>query len=147
HVDIPLPSEEIGHTLRKLIPILLELMRRLERPDDMARRLADNARNDPLPAVQLLNYHMLLEKYAHAAATRQALLAGLDSPSEGLRLGAARARAPEGPGALLELARHGSDEPAVEALAALGKELKLEDALDVLERSLRHGRDASAESC
>jgi len=149
-LQVLLPGQAFGETattLAKLIPILLALARRLDRPKDLPERIAANAVDDPVVGVRLANYRMLLQQQADASKVRNTLLTGLRDPSEEIRLTAAVSLGREGYQALLALARDASDARAAQAIAALGQQLSLEQARGILDDALFKRRHASARAC
>jgi hypothetical protein len=128
--------------LPEVLKTLLAAAGRLRRPEDIPGRLAENVRRDPVPGVRVANLVTLVRQYPNIPETRAALKAGLEDPSDEVRLKAAIALGDEGRVALLEIASRseGPDGPAVQAIAALGKNLPIERAGRILDGAIDRGR-------
>jgi HEAT repeat protein len=127
----------------------LALARRLAPPDDVARRLAENLRSEPLAGVRLRCLTALAREFAGHPATRDALLAAREDPDAEVRVRAGIALGPEGRETLLRVA-HGEgapDETTERAVAALGEHLTLADAQEILRDALRTRRERTARAC
>jgi hypothetical protein len=123
----------------------LDLARRLERPDDVAGRLARNASEDPLPEVRRRNLSMLKNEFPRAPTTAAALRDACRDSDDEVRLYAATQLGDEGQPLLRELARSSaSDSCAARAIAALGPDFSAQEALDVLVWALPQQRAAIA---
>jgi HEAT repeat protein len=133
----------------RMLPLLLDVARRLERPRDLVRRLADNARLDPLPEVRLQNLLTLVREYPEHPATDEALAAGCADASDWIRVRAATARGERGRATLLEvLARDDpDDDAAAQAIGVLGERLPPESTIQILGRALRARHTQTARAC
>lgn len=132
-----------------ILPLLLEVARRLARPADLAGRLAANSRNDPLPAVRLANLAVLTREYPRRPATLEALRHALRDPHPGVRLKAARELGDEGLAELRDLAADSSGPEEIQgrAVQALGSRLPFDEVEEVLRQALRTRRLWVAEAC
>lgn len=139
---------ELDSAVPRVLPPLLDLARRLSGPLDVPRRLAENARQDPLPKVRLHNLLVLLRELPDDPATAAALRAARSDPSPEVRLRMAKALGAEGHGILRELAE-GMEDDAVtaEAVSALGRELPFESACAILEQASKRRRLRTAQAC
>jgi HEAT repeat protein len=111
------------------------MARRLLPPDDVARKLANNIRHDPLATVRLRNLHAAVREHPDHAETRAAMKAATADRHPEVRLTAARALGAEGSGVLLSMidAYETADGYREAAIHALGAELPEE----LLARALR----------
>jgi HEAT repeat protein len=149
-LDIPDSSlDDQGQQLSAALRTLLDVARRLSRPQDVAARLAENLPAEPLATVRLQNLLTLMREYPGHPATREALRAACSDASDEIRLRAAMALSEEGYDVLLEIAsREGADEScASRAVAALGEHLPPERAKAILERSLENWNVSTACAC
>jgi len=101
---------------------VVALARRLLKPGDVAARLAENARRDPLPAVRLANLGAAVREDPANPMTRAMLLAAATDGDVDVRLRAGLALGVDGTAALVSVADDpAADDAAVEtALKALG---------------------------
>jgi HEAT repeat protein len=149
---VDIPERAFGDGLERL-PYLLDAVlgvaRRLVLPEDIATRLARNARGDPIAAVRLQNLLALVGEYPEHAATRDALHAACADESDEIRLRGAMALGGEGHDVLLEIAsREGADDSyACRAIAALGKNLPVERAKALLDQALTNRNVPKACAC
>jgi hypothetical protein len=144
---VQVPSHPAQNHAAAALPGLLDLARRLARPQDIPARLARNLADDPHPGVRLSNLRALLEAYRRHPRTREALQAALGDANRGVRLLAAvelQAR-----DTLLEIARDedAPDAQAARAVQALGGGLGSEPLVEVLGVALRRRRVATARAC
>jgi HEAT repeat protein len=135
--------------LHEVLPAVLALARRLATPPDVARRLADNARSDPVTGVRLQCLTTLSREFPNHEATREALLAALEDPDAELRLRAGIALGREGRGVVFAIAggEGAPDETTARAVAALAGSLSAEEATELLRSALRTRRLATAKEC
>src|SRR5262249_13070511 len=111
------------------------------RPEDVAARLAQTARREPIPEARLQDLLTLAREFPDHPATRPALTAGLEDKEE-IRLRCAMALGEEGRDALLHLATHHQtgEAGAARASAALQQHLPLEQAQRILSHARRTRR-------
>jgi hypothetical protein len=129
---------------------VLEVARLLIKPPDVAARLASNLQAEPEAGARLRGVLMLSREFPHHPATREALLAAREDPSEEVRLRAAMALGEEGRTTLLALVESaGTDDAcAARAVAALGDRLSAGQAEAALRRALGGaGRPQTAQAC
>lgn len=135
--------------LARLLSLALEAGRRLERPRDVAQRLADNARLDPVPEVRLQNLLTLVREFPEHPATDAALMTACADASDWIRVRAATALGERGRSTLLEVA--GRDDPdddaAAQAIDVLGRHLAPERTVSLLARALRARQMQTARAC
>ena len=123
--------------LPRVLHGVLDLARRLEPPEDVAQRLARNAREDPLPEVRRRNLVMLVHERPHDPATATALRPACADGDEEVRLYAARQLGAGGHAVLRKLAEEaGSDSCAARAIRGLGLALAADEALQLLSLAL-----------
>jgi HEAT repeat protein len=117
---------------------VLALVRRLQDPGNPAPRLAENAREDPLPGVRRRNLELLAERFPRLDQTAATLRSALADPDPAVRLVAARRLGPDGEPVLVALAlAHGTPEPvALEAIRVAGAALGSERAGALLTRGI-----------
>ncbi|PYQ01969.1 MAG: hypothetical protein DMF82_17660 [Acidobacteria bacterium] len=135
--------------LARVLGVLLEAAGRLERPVDVARRLGENARLDPVAEVRLQNLLMLVREYPERPATGEALVAACGDASDWIRVRAATALGERGRATLLEVAERDppDDAAAAQAVTVLGNKLSPEQARDILGRALRTRQEGTARAC
>ena len=139
-----LPERELAITL----PLLLQIVRRLAAPVDVADRLAENACRDPEEGVRLQNLLLLVRELPGDSKTAEALRAACSDPSPRVRLRAALALGAEGRGVLAELAESTEDdECSARAILGLGRELPFERAKAILLVALRRRRVRTVRAC
>ena len=128
---------------------VIGLARRLATPGDLARRLADNLKTEPVASVRLQCLATLAREFADHPATGEALLAASEDPDAEVRLRAAVALGPKGRDVLLAIARgEGAEDATTErAVLALGFYLTTEEAGRILRHALRTRREATARAC
>jgi HEAT repeat protein len=129
--------------------VLLDLAKRLARPDDLAAAIAANTRREMLAPVRLANLQLLAKQYPSHAATREVLLAALGDDDAEVRLQAAIALGPDGRAVLLESATRENieDRLAARAIAELGKDFPVDLAIDRLTRARRSEEPSVARAC
>ena len=125
--------------LPEVLAEVIALARRLATPEDVARRLADNLKAEPVAAVRLQCLATLAREFADHPATGEALLAASEDPDAEVRLRAAVALGPKGREVLLAIARgEGAEDATTErAVLALGFYLTTEEAGGILRSALR----------
>jgi hypothetical protein len=144
--------------LSAIVHSLLDLASRLDPPADLLARIAENSRREPHWRVRLENLAFLAERYPHHFAAREALERGCHDEHPEVRLRAAMTKGAEGCAALLDLAglasaRQGPPRPSVEdscsarAVGALGEQLSMEQAEEILGSALRGHRLQTARAC
>jgi HEAT repeat protein len=125
--------------VREVLPLLIELGRRLSQPLDVAQRLAEGVVRHPLAPMRLRNLVLLVRECAWDERTAETLRKASMDPSPEVRLRAALELGAEGRGVLRELAEAADDdEVAAQALALVGRELPLAKVEAALIRALRH---------
>lgn len=142
------PFDNTDKWLPAILPLAIEAAGRLQRPDDLARRIADNIRHEPLETVRLANLHTLASEFSRHEAARTALKAALQDRSPAVRLEAALSLGPEGRRVLLDLVS--SDAPdgvAARAIDALGAECPVDLAIARLGRARAGAQLATAVAC
>lgn len=134
--------------LPEVLAAALELARRLAPPVDVARRIAENLRDEPEPGVRARSLVTLVREFPKHSATREALLAAREDPDAEVRLRAALALGDEGRDVLLALAsgEGAEDATTARAVAALGARLDPAEARKLLGRALRTRRMATAQA-
>ncbi len=138
--------ERIPHVLAAV----LEVARRLVAPDDVAARIAENLRSESSVGVRVQSLRVLAREFPSHPATREALLAACQDPSEEVRLRAGITLGDDGRGTLLALVNGAQtrDSCAAQAISALGKSLPGEQAKAALRRALGEpGRAQTAQAC
>jgi HEAT repeat protein len=144
-------SDYVGRPER--LPEVLEevvaLARRLAPPSDVARRLADNLKTEPVAGVRRQCLTALAREFPDHPAAREALLAAREDPDAEVRLRAGIALGPEGRETLLGVAggEGAEDETTERAVAALGGHLTIGQAEAILRNALRTRREATARAC
>jgi HEAT repeat protein len=135
--------------LPEVLAAALELARRLAPPSDVARRIAENLRDEPEPGVRARSLTALVREFPKHPATREALLAAREDADAEVRLRAALALGDEGREVLLALAggEGAEDATTARAVAALGARLDPAEARKLLGRALRTRRMATAQAC
>ena len=135
--------------LAEVLAEVLSLAGRLATPEDIARRLADNLKTEPVASVRLLCLATLAREFADHPATGEALLAASEDPDAEVRLRAGVALGPKGRDVLLAIASgEGAEDATTErAVLALGYSLTTEKAQGILRNALRTRREATARAC
>ncbi len=147
----PLASAYIGGLahLPEVLQLSIAVARRLAAPDDVARRIADGLRAEPVARVRLLNLVTLAREFPDHPATREALVAGREDPDAEVRLQAGIALGPEGRDVVLAVANgEGAEDATTErAVVALGSHLATAEGQGILRNALRTRREATARAC
>jgi HEAT repeat protein len=134
------------------IHLVLEVARRLPgglTPAEIAERLSENARHDPVTAVRVKNLEALARAFHGRPSTHEALVEACADARPEVRLHAAQALGEERLDVLFALA----EDPAVDdtcaagAVYALGAHVDTARALRVLERAVRARRFGTAHGC
>jgi HEAT repeat protein len=137
-------SEQVSY----ILPLLLDIGRRLSQPLDVLRRLTENACRDPEPGVRLSNLLLLVRELPGEPWTVEALRTACSDPSPGIRLRAAQELGAEGRGVLLNLAEGLEDDASsAQAVSHLGRELPFERTQSILFEALRRRRVQTARAC
>ncbi len=133
-----------------ILAVVLEVGERLVAPRDVAARIAEKLRAESSAGARVESVRVLAREFPQHPATRDALLAGCQDPSEEVRLRAAVALGEEGRSTLLDLVeRTGTgDSCAARAVTALADRLPAERAEAALRRALGGaGRPRTAQAC
>jgi HEAT repeat protein len=135
--------------LPEVLPAVLALARRLQTPEDLPRRLADNLKDEPVVGVRLQLLTTLRREFPDHPATREALLAAREDPDAEVRLRAGIALGREGRGVLLSIAggEGAVDETTARAVGALAGHLTPAQLRPLLHNALRTQRVATARAC
>jgi hypothetical protein len=141
-----------GGTLESIpavLVLMVDLGKRLMRPDDLAAAIAANTSREPLPAVRLANLQLLARQQPTHPATRTTLLAGLGDDNAAVRLQAAISVGPEGHATLQEFTTREdvSDGIAARAIMVLGQEFPCKTAIIRLRRAREVGQSRTARAC
>jgi HEAT repeat protein len=140
--------ETFDSLLASLLPTLLDLARRFSSEVDVARRLAENARQDSTAGVRLRNLLTLAREFPREPETIETLRAACADASPQVRLRAAMALGAERHDVLTEVAASlEDDESSAQAVAHLGRELPFERCLALLDQALRRHRIRTARAC
>jgi hypothetical protein len=130
-------AETPDKRIRSLVPLLLKLGRRLAKPLDIPRRLAQNAGRDSEDRVRLQNLLVLIRELPRHPWTAKALRTALADSSDMVRLCAARELGAEGRGVLLAIAEKLEDDAlSAQAVSILEEEIQIEKARDLLDLAL-----------
>ena len=131
-----------------VLPLLLDLARRLSLPVDVPRRLAENARQDPEPGVRLRNLLVLARELPGEPGTVEALRTACSDSSPQVRLRAAQELGAEGRDVLLSLTESLEDDAvSAAAVAILDRTLPFEHMKSILDRALEGRRTQTARVC
>ena len=135
--------------LPEALDAVLALARRLAPPPDVPRRLAENFRTEPEPAVRLrLLERLTSEHVSHPVAT-ECLRAALEDPDADVRVRAAVETGAAARPVLLAVARgEGAlDATSARAIGILGASLSVAEATAVLRDALRLRKKETARGC
>lgn len=147
-VDGEIRAETWDSQLPELLPILLEIGRRLAQPADFARRIAGNATLDPAAGVRLQNLRFLVRHFPVKPGMVETLRAACSDADPEIRLWAAKELGAEGRDVLLALAEGTVDDAlSAQAVSFLRPRLPFERAAAILTQSLRRRRLQTARSC
>ncbi|MFN8090758.1 MAG: hypothetical protein U0599_00720 [Vicinamibacteria bacterium] len=135
--------------LEDAVEAAVEFARRLVAPKDVAARLLENLRTEPMAGVRLRILQCLLKSSPRAEAASAAVELGLEDPDAGVRVEAAVAAGARGRPILLGVARGegAPDATSARAVAILADSLSVSDASEVLRHALRLRRRAAARAC
>ncbi|HEX5719578.1 MAG TPA: HEAT repeat domain-containing protein [Thermoanaerobaculia bacterium] len=137
-------DEKVAEVLR----LLLDVCKRFAPPIEVRRRLAENARQDPMPGVRLQNLLLLVRELPGDPATAEALRAACSDSSPEIRLRAAKELGAEGRDVLLELAQSLEvDTVSAEAVSILDRELPFERMTAILDGALSRRRHRTGLAC
>jgi hypothetical protein len=137
-------------TLAGVVKTLLAMARKLQRPVEVVRRIAENTLREPLSEVRVANLRLLAESHPRHPRTREALQRGLEDENEEVQLVASLALGgDEGRRTLTEIAARewSSDYCAAQAVSSLGGALPKERLHSILTHALRTRRVRTAEAC
>jgi HEAT repeat protein len=133
-----------------ILAVVLEVGRRLVAPRDVAARIAENLRTESAAGTRVELVKVLAREFPRHPATRDALLAACQDPSEEVRLRAGIALGEDGRQTLLDLVSGAGvvDSCAARAVEALRSRLPAEKAEEALARALGGaGRPLTAKAC
>lgn len=143
-----LQVETADHQLSLVLPLLLALGKRFDRPLGVERLLARNAIQDPEAGVRLKNILLLIRELPGHERTLEALRAARSDPSPEVRLRVGKALGAEGRGLLMALAEKLEDDAiSAEAVSFLGRELSFESTRAILRHALRRRCLQTARAC
>ncbi len=132
----------------RVLPLLLDIARRLAQPMDVLRNLTENARRDPETGVRLCNLLLLARELPGEPWTVEALRTACSDPSPEIRLRAAQELGAEGRGVLFEFAEGLEDDASsAKAVSYLGGELPCERTQSILFGALRRRLLQTARAC
>jgi HEAT repeat protein len=116
---------------------------------DVARRVADNLKQERLARVRLASLGALVREYPDDPATREALLEARDDPEPEVRLRAGIALGPEGRDVLRAIAgsKGIDDDTKSTAVAALEADLTADEAAGLLRNAVGARHLATAKAC
>jgi HEAT repeat protein len=142
-------NDMLRTSLPEVLAVLLAVARKLEKPDDVVARIAENTRSEPEWRVRRESVRMLAERYPDHPVTRESLQRGCQDENEEVRLRAALGLKDEGRATLLEIAtrQDADDGRAATAIAALGEHLPDAAALSVLDDALRRKQTGTVHAC
>lgn len=131
-----------------LLPLLVDAGQRLARLLDVPRRLAENAKGDPVAGVRLQNLLTLAREFPGESETVERLRTACSDPSLEIRLRAAEHLGAEGRSVLLELAESlGYDSVSARAVSNLGREMPFERVKALLDKARTQRRLQTARAC
>ena len=138
--DGRLRAEVAEKDLRRTLSLLLSVGRRLDEPVDVERKVAGNARRDPLAGVRLFNLLLLARERPGAPDTLDVLRGACSDESAEVRLRAAIELGDEGRDDLLKLTETlEDDEATAQAVVQLGRTLSFERLEEILDRAGKVG--------
>ena len=137
------------YKLPDVLRAALDLARRLEVPERLAARLADNLKTEPEAGVRRKTLARLLSEFPEAPESAAALQAARGDPDADVRVRAAVALGKQGRDVLLGVAagEGALDATTARAVAALDRSLTVAEALELLRGALRTRRLLSASAC
>ncbi len=134
--------------LPEVLPLLLDISRRLAQRIDPVQRLAENARQDPEPRVRLRNLLLLACETPGAPGAVEALRAACSDASPQIRLRAALELGSRGRDVLIELAESLVDDVcAAQAVSRLSRDLPFERTQAILAGALDRRLLQTARAC
>jgi hypothetical protein len=135
--------------LPDVLRLVVAVARRLEKPEDVAQRLADNLKPEPVAGVRLQCLTTLAREFRGHPATREALLSAREDPDAEVRLRAGASLGRQGRDVLLAIARGegAPDETTARAVTELASDLSVDEATSLLRNALRTRRLATAREC
>lgn len=140
--------ETLDAQVSTILPILLEIGRRFAQPVDAARRLAENALQDPVVGVRLSNLVRLVHEFPGETGTLETLRAACSDPSPKVRLRAAMELGSEAQDVLMHLAESEvDDDVSARAVSILAEALSFRSGTDILRLALRRRRLETARAC
>jgi HEAT repeat protein len=141
-------AEGDSYKVLDVLPLLLNLGRRMDPSLDVPRRLAENAKGDPKDGVRLQNLLALVREFPRNVETVEALRAACSDPSPEIRMRAAQELGAEGLSVLFELAENPvNDTLNAQAISILGRELPFERTKALLDRALSRRSLRTARAC
>ena len=151
HVEIAggeLRAEMADPEVPFVLPLLLDLSRRIARKVDVVKCLAENVEHDPKAGVRLSNLLVLVRECAWGPRTDEALRIACWDRSPQVRLRAAIELGAEGRGVLLQFAESTEDDDrSAQALRVLGNELPLERRIAIFDHAWHDRRRQTACAC
>ncbi len=145
---VALQLDTSDEDLTDILPLLLDLIRRLTEEMNVVQCLAENARRDPEAGVRLRNLLLLASEFPRAPETIEALRAACSDASPQVRLRAALELGAPGRDVLVELAESLVDDAcAAQAVSRLGRELPFERTRAILTSALRRRLLQTAHAC
>jgi len=140
--------ETVDSQLPLILPLLLGIGQRFAQPENVERRLAQNATRDPEAGIRLKNLSCLIHEHPRDRGTLRVLRAACSDPSPEVRLRAGRALGAQGRDVLLELAENPEDDAAsAQAVSILGHELSFEHTRAILDKARGLRRIQTARIC
>jgi HEAT repeat protein len=131
----------------RLLPLLLDIAKRLARPLGVAERLAENVLNDPITEVRLRNLVLLLREAPRDPKTVATLRVACADQNTWIRLRAAGALGAEGHAVLAELTESEQDAVSEEAVLLLGRNLTLQRTREILAQAVDQHHHRTARAC
>jgi len=131
-----------------VLPLLLDIGRRLTQTTNVPQRLAENAHRDPEDGVRLRNLLALIGEHSRDPRTIEALRTACSDPSPEIRLRAAKELGAEGRGVLLDLAESLVDDAvSAEAVSILDRALPFERTTAILDHALDRQYNQTTRVC
>jgi HEAT repeat protein len=131
--------------LRRILPLLLDIGRRLDKPVAAEQQVARNALQDPEAGVRLFNLLLLARERPGDPATREVLRKACKDRNAEVRLRAALELGEDGRDTLRHLAKTSPDDPAAaQAVIHLGRTLPVGSLRDILHRATNRGFSRTA---
>jgi len=131
-----------------LLPLLLDVGQRFVQAMEDPRRVAENAKRDPVKDVRLRNLLLLVRELPGDPMTVEALHTACADPSPEIRLRAAMEMGAEGRSVLLDLAEGmQNDDCSAQAIRTLDRELPFERTKAILYAAQRRRLGQTARAC